>query len=391
MGMKHLTNFAVLLIYLQLAACMTAGQAGRQSISFKKTTLTNDFISEGVTVADVDKDGKIDVLAGSHWFKASDWQKLDLAEPKKFKTTEYGNAFLHFALDVDNDGWTDLIRIDFPGEPAKWHKNPGATQGFWTEHTVYPSVGNESPAFHDIDGDGRADLLCNNSADRKMIWLSAPASSQDTSWKEFVISEDTLIGTHRFTHGLGYGDINGDGRKDVVIRDGWWEAPEDRKKAGWAFHKANLGEDCAQMYVKDLDGDGDSDVLSSSAHRYGIWWHEQLKQGDSTAWIKHDIYNDLAQTHSLMMADIDGDGDEDFVTGKRYYAHNGNDPGEDEPAKLIWFEYQPSNTPKWIPHEIDNDSGAGINFVIEDINMDKLPDIIISNKKGVFVFEQQRK
>ncbi len=185
--------------------------------------------------------------------------------------------------------------------------------------------------------------------------------------------------------------MNNDGRKDVVIRQGWWEAPEDRKQPNWTFHPANLGDDCAQMYIRDVDGDGDQDVLSSSAHKYGIWWHEQIPGKDSTTWKKHDIFTQLAQSHSLSMADIDGDGDEDLITGKRYYAHNGNDPGEDEPAKLYWFEFIAGKEPRWIPHEIDNDSGAGLNTVVEDINNDGFIDIIIGNKKGVFVFYQQRK
>jgi hypothetical protein len=391
MGMKHLTSVAMLCMFMHFLIMPVFSQEQKRTISFKKAVLTTDFIAEGVAVADVNKDGKKDVLAGSHWFQAPGWKKMTLAEPKKFKTTEYGNAFLHFAADVNQDGWTDFIRVDFPGHATMWHENPAGKKRYWKQHLLYSSVGNESPSMYDVDNDGKDDFICNNSNEKKMVWLKAPASANDSIWKENVISSDTLIGTHQFTHGLGFGDINGDGRKDVVIREGWWEAPEDRTQSNWTFHKADLGAECAQMYVRDFDGDGDSDVLSSSAHRYGIWWYEQARDGDSTRWIKHDIYNGLAQTHSLVMADIDGDGDEDFITGKRYYAHNGNDPGENEPAMLYWFEFKPGKKPEWIRHEVDNDSGAGINFVVEDINSDKLPDIIISNKKGVYVFTQQRK
>ena len=386
--MNYSTSFAILLVLLCI---FPATYAQEKTVSFKKRVLTTDFIAEGVAVADVDKDGRLDVMAGTHWFKAPKWEKRDLAAPKKFKTTEYSNSFLHFALDVNRDGWPDFINIGFPGEAATWLENPKNKKGHWKVHLLYPSLGNESPAFCDIDGDGNMDLLGNNSKQKKMVWVAAPANANDTLWREYVISTDTLRGTHQYTHGLGFGDINLDGRADVVFREGWWEAPEDRKQTDWVFHPANLGEECAQMYIRDLDGDGDQDVLSSTAHRYGIWWHEQVKDADSVKWVKHDIFSELSQTHSLILADIDGDGDEDFVVGKRYFAHNGHDPGANDPANIYWFEYIPGKEPRWIPHLIDNNSGAGLNIEVIDINNDGLLDIAVSNKKGVYVFEQHRK
>lgn len=384
-------QIAILLIFIAAANTQLFSQSGNGQVTFKKYVLTNDFLAEGVAVADVDRDGKPDVLAGTYWFKAPGWEKQQLAEPKKYKTTEYSNSFMHFAFDVNKDKWTDFIRVGFPGEPATWYENPKNTSGNWLEHSLYPSVGNESPSLYDIDGDGQLDLLCNNSKQKKVIWLSAPKNKRDTLWKEYVISSDTLRGTHQYTHGLGFGDINNDGRKDVLYREGWWEAPKNRKQSDWKFHPANLGDECAHMYVRDLDGDGDADVLSSSAHNYGIWWYEQKKEKDSTQWVKHEIFKEFSQSHGLMMADINGDGNEDFVAGKRYYAHNGHDPGAEDPSVLYWFEFIPGKEPKWIPHQIDNNSGAGLNFVIADMNQDKKPDIVISNKKGVFVFLQESK
>jgi hypothetical protein len=139
----------------------------------------------------------------------------------------------------------------------------------------------------------------------------------------------------------------------------------------------------------DLDSDGDADVLSASAHNYGIWWHEQTKDESGHIIFKHhEISRAFSETHGLAMADINGDGNPDFVTGKRYYAHLGRDPGAHEPSVLYWFEYKPGKSPEWIPHLIDNDSGVGLVVVVKDINQDGRPDIIIANKKGVFIFEK---
>ncbi len=142
------------------------------------------------------------------------------------------------------------------------------------------------------------------------------------------------------------------------------------------------------MYTIDLDGDGDNDVISSSAHNYGMWWYEQSKQADSVTWVRHDIFSEFSQSHGLAMEDINNDGEPDLITGKRFWAHNGHDPGEKDPAVLYWFEYKPGKQPQWTPHLIDNNSGVGVQLVIADMNNDKKNDIVIGNKKGVFIFEQ---
>ncbi len=384
------TLFLLGAILTFLSACnsSSASKVGKHEVKFKKTTITNDFVAEGVAVADVNKDGKMDVLAGTFWFEAPNWKRHEVDSGKIYKTTDYSNTFLDFTMDVNQDGWVDLLRIPIPGAAATWYENPKNVPGFWKEHALYHSVGNESPSLFDIDNDGRKDLVCADSKNKKVVWISPPLSKTDTSWTAHIISNDSVRGTHMYTHGLGFGDMNKDGRVDVVIREGWWEAPVNRKEENWTFHPANLGDECAQMYIMDLDEDGDMDVINSSAHRYGIWWQEQVQDIDSVRWVQHEILNTFSQSHGMALVDINGDSHPDIVSGKRYYAHNGHDPGAEEPAVLYWFEYKPGKVPSWIPHMVDDNSGAGLHVVTQDINKDKLIDIVVGNKKGVFVFEQ---
>jgi len=361
----------------------------KDSVQFKKIILTKDFISEGVAVGDVNKDGLTDVMTGSFWFEAPDWKRHEIAKGLIFNPdTTFSNSFLDYSMDVNQDGWIDLIRIGYPGQEVVWYENPRNEKGLWAMHKIYDHAGNESPALADIDGDGRPDILCNDPIEKQMIWLKSPARG-DTVWKKFIISHNPGLATNMYTHGLGWGDMNLDGRPDVVVTKGWWESPKDVMQSDWVFHPADLGEDCSQMYVMDLDSDGDADVLSASAHNYGIWWHEQTKDESGHIIFKHHkISRAFSETHGLAMADINGDGNPDFVTGKRYYAHLGRDPGAHEPSVLYWFEYKPGKSPEWIPHLIDNDSGVGLVVVVKDINQDGRPDIIIANKKGVFIFER---
>lgn len=388
-----LESIPFVLLSTGLACTACQGQSpGERSVKFKKHTLSSEFISEGVAAGDVNKDGKTDIMAGAYWFEAPDWTPHELAKPETFHYDKgYSNSFLNFTLDVNHDGWVDLIRVDFPGKAAVWHENPRNEAGHWKVHTIYGSVGNESPAFVDMDGDGRPDLLCADSEAKQMIWLRAPDGKGAPGWERFPISAREAPGTEIFSHGLGLGDVNGDGRPDVVIKEGWWEAPADPRQPGWTFHPADLGKDCAQMYVLDVNEDGYADVLSSSAHRYGIWWHEQDRdEQDRMTWKEHEISKAFSQTHALDLADINGDGHPDLVTGMRYFAHLGKDPGELNPPLLCWLEFKPGKKPAWVTHQIDDDSGVGLNIVTEDMNGNGLTDIVIANKKGVFFFEQQK-
>ena len=360
-----------------------------KNIQFKKHSINSSFVSEGAAVGDVNHDGITDILAGNYWFQAPNWQKhlihTDTADP----VPQYCTSFLNFSMDINEDGWVDLIRFDQPGGICVWYLNPKNKNIKWTSDTILLHAGIEAPLLVDVDRDGKNDLICNDSKLKKVIWLKASVSKTDVTWHQNIISSDSVLATNKYTHGLGWGDMNKDGRPDIIITKGWWEQPLNPLQNNWTFHQASLGDDCANMYCLDVDNDGDKDVISSSAHDYGIWWYEQLADpSNALQWQKRTISNLFSQSHSLALRDINLDGHPDLITGKRWRAHNDNDPGAAEPAVLYWYEFIPGSSPRWIPHLIDNNSGVGLSFVVEDITNDQLPDIIISNKKGVYLFEQ---
>ncbi|MES2797160.1 MAG: VCBS repeat-containing protein, partial [Bacteroidota bacterium] len=335
-----------------------------------------------------------DIVAGYYWFEAPNWVKHEMAPSRTFAPRkEYSESFLNLGMDVNLDGWDDVVIIDFPGKPAFWFENPKNKPGIWNKHIIADSVGiaNESPGFIDIDGDGRLDILCGDKTKKQIIWLKAPTKKGETAWKRFALSKENVPGTETFSHGIGWGDINGDGIKDVVVREGWFEGKKDFKSGDWEFHSANLGEPCSHMQVMDVNGDGKNDVVSASAHALGMWWHEQISENGKINFKTHLMSTTTAQTHSSIMADLNGDGKKEYITGKRFLAHHGRDAGDADPGILLYFDFDPKKAPYFTEHIVDNDSGAGLNITVKDMNKDKKLDIIIANKNGVFLFENQLK
>ncbi len=364
-------------------------------VGFKKTTLDRAFRSEGVGMGDFNNDGLLDISAGSVWYeqpaKGGDaWTMHVLGEkPNSFDIKTYGDTFMNWAEDVDGDGRQDLIVVDFPGKQTWWFQNPGhASKEPWKRNVVVQQTNDESPLYVDGDGDGQRGLVYGDAANR--LSIARPQANPLLEWKAITISGPDDVKVEKFYHGLGVGDINKDGRNDVIVPGGWSEQPAAGGE--WTFHAAPFGEAQAQMYVYDFDGDGDNDVVGSSAHRRGIWWYEH----DGDKWTTHKIDESIAQTHALILADMNGDGLPDLVTGKRFYAHNGRDPGEDEPPTIAWYELSRTekeggaSTPKWTKHEFDAESGVGTQFEVHDMNADGLLDVIVANKRGVFYFEQTR-
>jgi hypothetical protein len=371
---------------------------------FRKVTLSNEFYAEGATFGDLDRDGVMDVIAGPFWYEGPDYRtRHEYYAAKPFDPQNYSDNFFAYVHDFDSDGWSDILIIGFPGKDASWYENPGASRGGWQRHVVFEGVDNESPTWTDLTGDGRPEIVC--IAGGRYGYVEPDWKDPARPWSFRPITPDG--GWTQFTHGLGVGDVNGDGRKDVLAKDGWWEQPASLGTGQpWQKHAAEFGEGGAQMYAFDVDGDGDSDVVTSlKAHGYGLAWFEQVREDGRSGFVRHVVMNErpeenrygiaVSQLHALELVDMDGDGVQDIVTGKRFWAHGSQgDPEPNAPAVIYWFRADRgggSGRVDLVPHLVDDDSGVGVQLVAGDVNGDGLPDLVTSNKKGTAVLIHERR
>ena len=380
---------------------------------FQRILLDATFRAEGVAVGDFNKDGRLDVAAGDVWYAAPDWKMTRFRQPltQQGQPTEaydgskgYSNCFASWSYDINRDGWDDLIVVGYPGDPFYWYENPQNKSEKWTPHEIWHSACNETVLFTDLTGDGLPELILGSQPERQMGYLTIPTTEKShEKWKFTPISEPgdpNENGTFKYYHGLGTGDVNGDGRLDVIIPHGWWEAPEKRDSQRWSFHPLPLAKDnqgaplpASNIYALDLDLDGDNDLILSSAHGFGIWWFENPGKDSSKPFQYHLIDESFSQTHALALVDLTGKDKLALVTGKRYFAHMGSDPGEFQPVVMYWFDIERTKgqPPRFIKHEIaaGQDTGVGTQFTVIDFNKDGRLDLVLSNKKGVNVLLQK--
>lgn len=388
---------------LALCAVLVSTQARAENYeihSFEKIVLNEQFYSEGANFGDFNKDGKMDVVAGPFTYFGPDFKtKKEYTVGKAYDKGAYSENFFAFTYDFNGDGWTDILIYGFPGKDASWYENNQNKDGHWTRHKIFDVVDNESPQFEDITGDGKPEIICNTGG--FMGYAEADWTDPKKPWTFKKVSEKG--GWQKFTHGLGVGDVNNDGKKDLLDSSGWWMQPDDLKSTEpWKKINAPLAQGGAQMYVYDVDGDNKNDVVTSlQAHGWGLAW---MKQNADLTFTKNLIMGSkpeenaygvkFSQLHAVDLVDMDGDGVKDIVTGKRHWAHGAKgDPEPQAEPVLYWFKTVRSNDGKvsFIPYQIDNDSGVGTQVVTGDLNGDGLPDVVVGNKRGAFVFIHKKK
>lgn len=389
---------------LLVLSTLTSGSLAEEFPRFRKLVLTNKYYCDGIQAGDINLDGHQDIIAGPFWYagpkfkNAYEFYKAEELTPEAHPS----NSMFSFVHDVSGDGWPDIIVLGRVHKHSPyWYENPGAKLANgapWAKHLMFDRVRGESPALVELFRDNHQQLLTHWNG--RWGWLEANAIAPRRPWR-FVPVEKTDKDWPQFYHGQGVGDVNSDGRTDLLINDGWFEQPISRTDE-WQFHKVRFSKQRggAQIFCDDLDEDGDTDVITSlHAHEWGLAWLEQVTGVDGKRQFQqHTIMGNrdeeskygvaFSQPHALDYVDIDGDGLKDILTGKRRWAHGPTGDVEPGAAPVVyWFQQKrEQGTTRFIPHLIDNNSGVGTQIQATDVNGDGRVDVLTASKLGSFVF-----
>ena len=372
---------------------------------FRMQTLNEFYYSWGPSVADVNRDGTQDIVAGPYYYLGPDYAVArEIYVARTFDPgTQYFNG-LQFAYDFTGDGWPDVINSLFT-QPTLLYVNPKGESRRWDVYTVTDRVSSELALLKDVDGDGRLDYIFKD-GDNRFVYANPDPANPTGTWVKHPISEPGPWANH----GMGVGDVNKDGRARF---------PERLWLVGAAGEGQRREVDVLSGRVREVD------ALESGRRRDGGLRRQRRRaqrRGDDAAGARlgtvlvraeeggrrrrvvrrapdHGDFSTknaggvtFSQLHGSTVADIDGDGLPDFITGKRFWSHLDTYLDPDPHGAPVLYVYRTVRNPKapggaeFVPELIHNRSGIGSTAAVFDLNKDGALDIITSTRRGTFIF-----
>ena len=374
---------------------------------FTSHQISTMYYGWSAAAADVNRDGTPDIVSGPFYYLGPSYVERRLYRTGRVynPATEYAPDMVNFAYDFTGDGWPDILASDWDRSkgtrPIDLYVNPRGADRRWDHTTILPAPNTESVLMRDVDGDGVPELVFGTAAG--YAWAKPDPANPTAPWPLRIVSAPNEPGS---VHGMGgVGDLNGDGRADIVVNRGWYEQPAAAPGAQpWTFHPFDFATATTEMGVYDVNGDRLADVVASlSVHNWGLAWFEQRRTADGgITFARHDIAGDystknaggvaFSEAHAARFVDMSGDKIPDFIVGKRYWSHLENYNGPDPYGAAVVYIYRTvrnSRAPggaEFVPELVHNRSGVGSAFEVMDLNSDGRPDIAVATAFGTHVF-----
>jgi len=380
----------------------------KESVSprFTMQRVSNLYYGWGATTADINHDGNLDIVSGPFYYLGPGFTERKIYREGRVynASTEFAPDMVNLAHDFTGDGWPDILS-SLGNRHMDLYVNPQGQSRRWDKFSVLTTITTEIVLLKDLDKDGKPEVIFGGGG--VYAWAKPDPANPTAVWTPHPVSSP---GEAVNGHGIGVGDVNGDGRMDIAVPTGWYEQPaEGISKTPWIFHAVEFGNNGVfgngggEMGIYDVDGDGLADVVNGSAHNWGIKWFEQKKASDGTrTFEQHLIAQDFStanaggvvfsESHAARFVDMDGDKIPDFVTGKRLWSELENYNGNDPYGAPVLYVYKTVRNPKapggaeFVPELIHNKSGVGSSFDVVDLNKDGRPDIVTATAFGTFVF-----
>jgi hypothetical protein len=444
-------------------------------LKYTKKVIHTQFLAESCSIADYNNDGVPDVSSGRIWYQGPDFVTQHPfrdghgalprnGTPRIEINTGVSDDWADYPFDVNHDGNTDIINIAQcdvpettdtnpkigtvqPHASAYWYQNPGpagqAGDPKWTPHLIHADVRLEQHGFLDINADGFPEIFgaCSKCTPNETKgYYQADPANPNNPWLYHAVTQHYTFPFNGlgWMHGMGGGDLNGDGKVDIVERDGAWLQQADGSfnqtpctakgvPAGCGFVRQDFYDGvigagqkgASHMYAVDMDMDGIADVVAADwAHGEGLFWYKQGADGKFTKYkfmgnagekAAYGAY--FTEPHALQVADMDGDGRPDVVTGKMRFAHpkEENDPDPTGVPYIYVFKNVAAKDPNsgapitLQPVRVDGvdayaatgpgsegtpeaGMGVGRQLAVGHVNTDGILDICVGTKVGLAVF-----
>ena len=361
------------------------GPNGVAETTFLSHRLGSDH-AEGISTMDMNGDGLPDLVSGAYWYEnpgvknggaAGEWKR------HQFRKVGIHGEFVsdcgEWVVDVNHDGAPDIVSTGWMVNGVWWYENPKKDGVLWKAHFITDSYDTEGGVFADINGDGVPDLALAHYNHSGVLWIDFAGSTPHVHH---------VGGKEQDGHGIGVADIDGDGSADILTPNGWFKSI-DANHDKWEWHGDWQMDDAGfPILGYDVNGDGKMDIIFGQGHSYGLYWLQQVGSGTDRHWVRQTIDESYSQIHALKLVDIDGDGQMELVTGKRYRGHNGGDPGSYDPLVIYYYKIdQKSAKFTRYPISVNGTAGAGTQFIATDLDGDGDIDLAVAGKTGVHLLE----